>query len=290
VLGFLQQVFSGLALGSLYAIVAIGLVMIYKATRHLNFALGEMGMFATFTAGWLIAIGAPYWAAFSVVVIGSFALGIALERTLVRRVDTASPLASVCVLIGLMLIFNSLAGWMFGFTVRPFPSPFPAEPLFGNPFLSSHEIGALAATGAVVLGVYWLFERTPLGLQLRAAADNPIGSRLVGIRVGWMLAIGWGLSAAIGAIAGMMIAPLVFLEPNMMTGVMLYGFAAALLGGIDSPGGAVAGGLLLGVTETLAGAYLVASELKLTVALFAIIVVLMVRPTGLFGSKPVVRV
>jgi branched-chain amino acid transport system permease protein len=124
---------------------------------------------------------------------------------------------------------------------------------------------------------------------MRAAAQNPVSSRLVGIRVGWMLALGWGLAGAIGAIAGMMVAPTVFLEPNMMGGILLYAFAGALLGGIDSPGGAVLGGFIVGALENVVGAY-VGSELKLTVALAVIIGVLVVRPSGLFGKVHVTRV
>ena len=142
-----------------------------------------------------------------------------------------------------------------------------------------------------MLTLLWAFFRfTPLGLAMRAAAQNPGSSRLVGIRVAWMLALGWGLAAAIRAVAGMMVAPIVYLDPNMMAGVLLYAFAAALIGGIDSPGGAVIGGLLVGVLENVLGAYVVGNELKLGVALVLIIGVLLVKPSGLFGSVQVTRV
>jgi len=138
--------------------------------------------------------------------------------------------------------------------------------------------------------LYLFFRFTPLGLAMRATAQNPVSSRLAGIRVGWMLALGWGLAAAVGSIAGMMVAPIVYLDPNMMGGVLLYAFAAALLGGIDNPFGAVVGGLIVGVLENLMGAYVVGTELKLTVALVLIIGVLLVKPTGLFGRVFVTRV
>src|SRR4030095_1309324 len=138
--------------------------------------------------------------------------------------------------------------------VKPFPSPFPAEPLFGNHYLSSHGLGAIAITLVVVLSLWAFFRFTPLGLAIRAAAQNPASARLVGIRVGWMKALGWGLAAAIGAIAGMMVAPIVYLDPNMMSGILLYAFAAALVGGVDSPGGAAMGGFLGGGAENVLGA------------------------------------
>jgi len=214
---------------------------------------------------------------------------VAIERIIVRPVEDAPILVVVIVFIALLVIFNSLAGWIFSYTIKPFPSPFPAEPLFGNSYVSSHEIGSTAITLIVLLLLFVFFRFTPLGLAMRAAAQNPVSSRLVGIRVGWMLALGWGLASAIGAIAGMMIAPTVFLEPNMMGGVLLYAFAGALLGGIDSPGGAVLGGFIVGVLENVVGAY-VGTELKLSVALVLIIAVLVVRPSGMFGSVQVVRV
>jgi branched-chain amino acid transport system permease protein len=156
--------------------------------------------------------------------------------------------------------------------------------------VSSHEIGATAVT-LVVLTLLWGFFRfTSLGLAMRGAAQNPQSGRLVGIRVGWMLALGWGLAAAVGAIAGMMVAPTVYLDPNMMSGILLYAFAGALIGGIDSPGGAVLGGFLVGVLENLLGAYVIGNDLKLTVALVLIVGILIVRPAGFFGKIHVTRV
>jgi branched-chain amino acid transport system permease protein len=286
---FLHQVLSGLATGGIYASVALALVMIYQATHLVNFAQGQMAMFTTYLAWALLQAGVPYWGAFALTVVGAFALGVALERIVIRPVENAPILAVVIVFIALLVIFNSVAGWIFSYTIKPFPSPFPAEPLFGNSYVSSHELGSTAITLIVLLLLFAFFRFTPLGLAMRAAAQNPVSSRLVGIRVGWMLALGWGLAAAIGAIAGMMVAPTVFLEPNMMGGILLYAFAGALLGGIDSPGGAVLGGFIVGVLENVVGAY-VGTELKLTLALVVIIGVLVVRPSGMFGKVHVVRV
>jgi len=254
-----------------------------------NFAQGEMAMFATYLAWALLQAGVPYWGAFAITVASAFVLGVAIERIIIRPVENSPILVIVIVFIALLVIFNSVAGWIFSYTIKPFPSPFPAEPLFGNRFMSSHEIGSMAITLVVLLLLFAFFRFTPLGLAMRAAAQNPVSSRLVGIRVGWMLALGWGLAAAIGAIAGMMVAPTVFLEPNMMGGILLYAFAGALLGGIDSPGGAVLGGFIVGVLENVVGTY-VGSELKLTLALVVIVGVLVVKPSGLFGKVHVVRV
>ena len=285
----IHQVLSGLATGGIYASLALALVMIYQATHLVNFAQGEMAMFATYLAWTLIQHGMPYWGAFALTVLIAFAAGVLIERVVVRPVERAPVLSVVIVFIGLLVIFNSLAGWIYSYTIKPFPSPFPTQPLFGNSYVSSHELGSMGITLVVLLALFVFFRYTPLGLAMRAAAENPESSRLVGVRVGWMLALGWGLAAAIGAIAGMMVAPIVFLEPNMMGGILLYAFAGALLGGIDSPGGAVLGGFLVVVLENVVGAY-VGTELKLSVALVIIVGVLVVRPSGLFGKVHVVRV
>ncbi len=287
---FLHQVIAGLATGGIYASVALALVMIYQATHLVNFAQGEIAMFATYIAWTLIQTGMPYWAAFFLTVLIAFVMGVLIERIIVRPVEQAPVLSVVVVFIGLLVIFNSMAGWIYTYTIKTFPSPFPKEPPFGSRLVSSHELGAICVTLAVLALLYAFFRFTPLGLAMRAAAQNPESSRLVGIRVGWMLALGWGLASAIGAIAGMMVAPVVFLDPNMMAGILLYAFAAALVGGIDSPGGAVLGGFIVGVLENVLGAYVIGNELKLSVALVLIIGVLVVRPSGLFGKVHVTRV
>ncbi len=285
----IHQVFSGLATGGIYASVALALVMIYQATHLVNFAQGELAMFSTYIAWSLMQSGMPYWAAFFVTLAGAFVLGVLIERIVIRPVEDAPILSVVIVFIGLLVILNSLAGWIFSYTIKPFPSPFPTDPLFGNSYVSSHELGSIAITLVVLVLLFVFFRFTPLGLAMRAAAQNPQSSRLVGIRVGWMLALGWGLAGAIGAVAGIMVAPTVFLEPNMMAGILLYAFAAALLGGIDSPGGAVLGGFIVGVLENVVGSFL-GTELKLTVALVLIVGVLVIRPSGLFGKVHVTRV
>jgi branched-chain amino acid transport system permease protein len=287
---FIHQILAGLATGGIYASLALALVMIYQATHLVNFAQGELAMFATYIAWTLIDAGMPYWGAFFLTVAFAFVLGVVIERVVIRPVENAPVLSVVVVFIALLVILNSVTGWIYTYTIKTFPSPFPAQPLFGNKYMSSHEIGAIGVTLVVLLLLYAFFRFTPLGLAMRAAAQNPESSRLVGIRVGWMLALGWGLAAEIGSVAGMMVAPIVFLDPNMMGGVLLYAFAGALVGGIDNPWGAVIGGFLVGVLENVLGAFVIGNELKLAVALVLIIGVLTVKPSGFFGKVHVTRV
>ena len=287
---FLHQVFSGLATGGIYASLALALVMIYQSTNHINFAQGEMAMFSTYLAWSMINGGMPYWWAFLLTVLVSFAAAIIIERVIIRPVEHAPVLSIITVFVALLVIFNSVAGWIFTYTIKTFPSPFPEQPLFGNRYISSHELGSIGITLMVLVALFLFFRFTPLGLAMRAVAQNPLSSRLVGIRVGWMLALGWGLAAAVGAVAGMLVAPIVYLEPNMMAGVLLYAFAAALVGGIDNPFGAVLGGFMVGILENLIGAYVIGTELKLTVALVLIVGVLLFKPTGMFGKVFVTRV
>ncbi len=285
----LQQIFSGLAAGAIYASVALALVMIYRATDLVNFAQGEMAMFSTYIAWTLVNAGLPFWLAFIITLVVSFIGGMVIERVLIRPVESAPVLAAVVVTIGLLLIFNSVAGWIYSYTVQDFPSPFPDRPVFGA-LMTTRDLGVIAVTLFMLVLLFAFFRFTSTGLAMRAAAQNPESARLCGIPVGRMLAIGWGLAAAIGATAGIMVAPVLFLDPNMMGGVLIYAFAGALLGGITSPVGAVAGGLIVGVTENLVGTYLIASQLKLTVAFALIILVLVFRPNGLFGTAIVRRV
>ena len=287
--GLIHQIVSGIATGGIYASVALALVMIYQATHHINFAQGEMATFSTYLALTLINMGAPYWVAFFGAAILSFVIGLTIERILIRPMTNAPILSAVGVFVGLLLIINSLSGWFFDYTIKQFPTPFPDKPLFGG-FISGHQLGSTGVTLAVLIAVYLFFRHTSLGLSMRAAALNPVSSRLVGVRVGWMLALGWGLAAAIGSVAGCMVAPVVFLDPNMMSGILLYAFAGALLGGIDSPLGAVLGGFAVGVIENLGGAYLVGTELKLTLALVIIVTVLTIKPSGLLGRTVQSRV
>ncbi|WP_311030595.1 branched-chain amino acid ABC transporter permease [Mesorhizobium koreense] len=287
----IQQIVSGIATGAIYACMALAIVMIYQAIHHLNFAQGEMAMFSTFVAWQLLTWGMPYWLAFVLTVALSFAGGIIVERLVFKPIENAPVLSHVVVFIALFAIFNSLAGFIWNFEIKPFPSPFGSGALFGG-LMSPHQAGMIAVTLVVLVLLYIFFRFTRIGLAMRAAAANPESARLVGVRVSWMTALGWGMASAIGAVAGMMIAPVVFLEPNMMVSILLYGFAGAVLGGLTSPVGAVIGGLAVGVIENLAGTYIpvVGPELKLPVALFVIVAVLVVRPSGLLGRKIVQRV
>jgi branched-chain amino acid transport system permease protein len=286
----LHQIFSGLANGCIYGSIALALVMIYQSTHHINFAQGEMATFSTFVAWALMQSGWSYWAAFCATVAVSFAAGLAIQRIVLRPVEKAPVLTNVIVFIGLLVIFNALAGWIFDHTIKAFPSPFPQDSALATAYFSAHDLGSAAVMLGVLAALYGFLRFTKIGLAMRAAAQNPDSARLVGIRVSWMLAVGWGLAAAIGAVAGMMVAPVVYLDPNMMSGILLYGFAAALLGGIDNPFGAVVGGLIVGVLENLLGAYVIGTELKMTVALVLIVGTLTLRPNGLFGKAVVARV
>ncbi len=286
---FSQQIFSGFAAGAIYASLALALVMIYRATELVNFAQGEMAMFSAYIAWSLVNGGVSFWAAFVITLVVSFLGGMAIERVIIRPVENAPVLAAVVVTIGLALIFNSLAGWIYSYTVQDFQSPFPDRPVLGA-LITTRDLGVIGVTLVMLFLLFAFFRFTATGLAMRAAAQNPTSARLCGIPVGRMLAIGWGLAAAIGAAAGVMVAPVLFLDPNMMGGVLVYAFAGALLGGITSPVGAVIGGLIVGVTENLVGTYLIASQLKLTVAFALIILVLVFRPNGLFGTAIVRRV
>src|SRR5258708_872137 len=253
---FVQQVVSGLSTGGIYGSLALALVMIYRATDVVNYAQGEMAMFSTYLAWTMINAGLPYWVAFFATLTVAFVGGLLIERVVIRPVERAPLLTIVIVCIGLLVILNSVAGWIYSYIQKPFPSPFPQTPLrLGALIVGAHDVGAIGVTLVVLAFLYVFFRYTPLGLAMRAAAQNPVSSRLVGIRVGWMLALGWGLAALVGAVGGMMVAPIVFLDPNMMAGILIYAFASATLGGFTSPGGAVLGGFIVGVVENLVGTY-----------------------------------
>ncbi len=287
---FVQQVITGLATGGIYASIALAVVMIYQAIDHFNFSQGEMAMFSTFVAWQLIVWGVPFWIAFFLTVAVSFVAGLFLFRVILKPIHDGPALSQIVVFIGLLCIFNSLAGTLWDFTVKPFPSPFP-EGNIGSSLVSGHDLGMIGVTLAMLLAVYVFFRFSTMGLLVRAAAQNPASARLCGVRILWVTALGWGLAAAIGAVAGMLVAHKVFLEPNMMYSIIVYGFAAAVVGGLDSPGGAVVGGFLVGVIDNLCGVFVPAGdELKLTFALVLIVAVLMFRPTGLFGKRVVKRV
>ena len=290
---FAQQIAAGIREGSVYAGLALALVIIYRSTRVINFAQGEMATFTTFIAWSLMNQGLSFWAAFPIVLAIAFAGGVAVERLIIRPVENASVLTIVIITLGLALLLNGLMSMIWGGQNRQFQGPFSTRTIdLGGVPISVQDIGIVVTSLALVALLALFFRYTKLGLALRAAAVNRESSRLVGVRVSWMLALGWGIAAVLGAAAGMMIAPVVFLDPNMMQTILLYAFAAAVLGGLDSPLGAVVGGILLGVTITLLGRYVdfIGSTLKLPAALLLILVLLLVRPGGLFGKVAVRRV
>jgi branched-chain amino acid transport system permease protein len=290
---FAQQIAAGVREGAIYAGLALALVIIYRSTRVVNFAQGEMATFTTFIAWSLMNHGLSFWTAFPLVLAIAFTGGVAIERVLIRPVENASVITIVIVTLGLALLLNGLMSLIWGGGNRQFRGPFSTRTIdVGGVPISVQDIGIVVVSLVLVAVLALFFRYTKLGLALRAAAVNPDSSRLVGVRVGWMLAFGWGLAAVLGAVAGMMVAPVVFLDPNMMQTILLYAFAAAVLGGLDSPVGAVVGGLLLGVTITLLGRYVgfVGSTLKLPAALLLILLLLLVRPGGLFGRVAVRRV
>src|SRR5713226_897774 len=290
---FLQQILSGIASGGIFASLALALVLIYNAMGLINFAQGEMAMFATFIAFLLLDRGVSYWIAFPLTLAVAFAGGILIQRIVIRPLERAPVLTLVIVTIGLATLINGVAGFVFGYVPRSFPSPFSVQTVnVLGAFISYRDLGVIAVSGAVLLAIYLLLQRTTVGLAMRAAAHNPEASRLLGVRVSWMLALGWGLASAVGAVSGIMVAPIILLEPNMMQTIIIYAFAAAVLGGIESPLGAVIGGLIVGVTVNLAGTYVpfVGGDLQLAVALAIIIGVLVLKPNGLLGRPTVRRV
>lgn len=291
--GVTQQVVFGLATGGIYASLALALVLIYRAMEALNFAQGEMATFSTFIAwSMLTYLGWPYWLVFPLTVAVSILGGILLERVVIRPVERAPVLTVVLVTLGLFSIFNGVSGLIWGYVIKTFPSPFPFRAVsVGGIAISLQDLGLIAVSLVMLFILYLFFSRTRLGLAMRASALYPDSSRLLGVRVGWMLALGWGLAAGVGAVAGMLIAPVTALDPNLMQAVLLYAFTAAVLGGIESPLGAVIGGLAIGVLLALVGTYVPgANDLRLAIGLVIIVAVLIVRPGGLLGRAHVQRV
>jgi branched-chain amino acid transport system permease protein len=289
---FIQLVIDGIAIGSIYGALALALVLIFRSTGIVNFAQGEMAMFSTFVAWALVQGGLPLGLALLAALAASFVGGMLIERVIIRPVEGEDPLTILIVTLGLFILVNSAAGWIWGFNNRGFPRALPGGSTDVLGVRLSYESLGIVAVLLVVVGLLWLlFEKTKLGLAMRAAAANPASSRLVGINVGRTLAIGWGLAALLGALAGVLVAPQLFLDVNFMGGVLVYSFAAATLGGFDSPKGAVIGGWIIGVAETLAGDYIgfIGSDLTILVPLAIIFGVLLVRPNGLFGSPEAVR-
>jgi branched-chain amino acid transport system permease protein len=289
---FVQVVIDGWATGSLYGALAVAVVLIYRATGIVNFAQGEMAMFSTFIAWGLLQAGLPLGLALLATLAFSFVAGMLIERVIIRPVEGGEVLTLVIVTLGLYILVNSLAGWIWGFGNRAFPSVFgDGSFAVGGVDVPVESVGIVAVLIALVGILFAVFQRTKVGLAMRAVSINPDSSRLVGISVGRTLMIGWGIAALVGALAGVLIAPRLFLDVNFMGAVLIYSFAAATLGGFDSPLGALVGGWIVGIAEALAGTYVdfIGSDLKILVPLTVILVVLLFRPTGLFGSPEVAR-
>ncbi len=285
---FIQLVLAGTANGCIYGLLALALVLIYRSTHIINFGQGEMAMFSTYICWSFLNAGMGYWAAVPLTLALAFIAGLAVQRVLIRPVQNAPELTIVIVTLGLYLFFNSLALWIYSGVPKPFPLPTgirQASWEVNGIFIIPYHITLMAA-------LYVLFQRTKLGLGLRAAAAQPASSRLVGINVNWMLALGWGIAAAAGALAGVLSAPVVQLEPNFMATILIFAFASATLGGFDSPPGAVVGGIAIGNIVALGGRYIefIGTQLDIVLALVVIVAVLLIRPAGLFGRQVVQRV
>lgn len=293
---FAQQTVLGLANGGIYASLAVALVLIYRATEVINYAQGALATFTTYLAWQLIAWGLPYWPAFLLTLVIAFAGGMLVELVAIRPVERRGNVLTVVIAsIGLLIGLEGAVGWIWGSQVKFMPSAFPIRFYHvGGTAFSLQDLGTIAVSIAAVVVVSLFFRFTKVGLAMRAAAVRPAAARLVGVRVSWMLSLGWGLAAALGAVAGMMAAasPSVLLQPSMMDGVLIYAFAAAVLGGLESPAGAVIGGLAIGVMLNLLGSYVswVTPQLQLPAAFVLMLIVLLVKPSGLFGRTRVRKV
>ncbi len=280
-----QLIISGLAIGSLYALVALGLVMIYKASHVFNFAQGDMAMVSTFLTFTLLeTLRLPFLLAFPLAVVASFLLGAMFELCLLRPAKQPSPLGLIIITVGAQQILYGVAGWIWGHDTKAFPSPLSDVKIYrvGGLVISEVNLWILVVSLVLMLALLLFFRYAKLGIAIRAMSDNLTTARLMGARTSWLLSLTWGLASVLGAVAGILIAPITFLDPNMMLNPLLKAFAAATLGGMNSFAGAVVGGGSLGILENLVGGYLT-PELKDSVAFFVIILVLCVRPSGLLG-------
>ena len=291
---FAQLTVQGLAVGAVYGSLALALVLVYRATRVVNFAQGELAMATTYVAWQLIQWGLSYWEAFSATLAIAFVLGTVLQVVLIRPVQHRSVIAAVIVTVGLFILVDGVVDWIWGADLKFIPPPFGTRVYHvGGVSIARLYPGMLVVVLISVLLVWALFRFTKLGLGMRAAALRPSEAALVGVRVDWMLAIGWGLAAVLGAVAGLMAEPSQFvLQPTLMQPILVYAFAAAVLGGLESPVGAVVGGLAIGVSLNLVVQYVhpITSELQTPVAFAVLVVVLLVKPAGLFGRREVRRV
>lgn len=291
---FAQLTVQGLALGAVYGILALALVLVYRATRVINFAQGELAMATTYIAYQLIQWGLSYWEAFFATLAIALVLGTVLELALIRPVLHRSAIAAVIVTVGLFVLIDGIVNWIWGGDFKSMPSPFGTKIYHvGGVSVARLYVGMFVVVVIAVLLVWALFRFTKVGLGMRAAALRPAEAAFVGVRVEWMLAIGWGLAALLGAVAGLMTEPSQFLlEPTLMQPILVYAFAAAVLGGLESPAGAVIGGLAIGVALNLVVQYVpaITSELQTPFAFAVILAVLLIKPTGLFGHREVRRV
>jgi branched-chain amino acid transport system permease protein len=288
-----QQIVDGLATGSIYGALALALVLAHRATGVVNFAQGQMAVVSTFVAWSLTRSGLGVIAAIAVAVAFSLVFGAAVERLVMRRFERESPLIAVVATVGLLLLLNGVSSLIWGYDLKAFPPVFSSGTLrAGGAAVSITALGTFLVLVAAVLALYVLMMRTRLGLALRAVADNPDSSALSGLPVGHLLMVGWGLAAGLGAIAGCLVAPKLYLDPNMLAGVLVYALAAAVFGGFDSPLGAVVAAWIIGVSENLAATYIdvIGNDLRIAVPLLLTVLVLLLRPQGLFGRREVVRV
>jgi branched-chain amino acid transport system permease protein len=284
---FLDLTLNGISTGSVYAAVALALVLIWRATRIVNFAQGGMFMVSTFIASDVIASSGSYWLGFGVALASGLLLGGLVERVLVRRVESAPPLNAVIVTLGLLILLQALAGMIWGNTPRSFPPAFSIRgyEIGGTRVLfSPNDLFTVLVVIGVALVLRVLFQSTPLGLQMRASAFHPEVARMLGVRVGRMFTLGWALAAFVGSLAGVLIAPSVFVGPNQFDPILIFGFTAAVLGGLDNPVGGALGGVLLGLVLSYVSGY-EGSSLVTLAALVVLVAVLMVRPGGLFSSQ-----
>jgi branched-chain amino acid transport system permease protein len=283
---FLDLTLSGISIGAVYAAVALALVLIWRATRIVNFAQGAMLMITTFIASAVISSTGSYWLGFVVALAAGLVFGAAVERIVVRPVENAPPLNAVILTLGLYTLLVAVAGMIWGNTPRSFPAAFSLRgyEVGGTRLLfTPNDTFTVLVVVAVAVILALLFRLTSLGLQMRAAAFAPEVARMLGVRVGSMLTIGWALAAVVGALAGILVAPSVFLGPNSFDPILISGFVAAILGGLDSPPGAVIGGLVLGIALSYVSGY-AGSALAPLAALAILVLVLMARPGGLFAS------
>jgi branched-chain amino acid transport system permease protein len=285
-----QLLVNGLALGSLYALTAFGIVLIYKTTRIITFAQGETAMFSTFVAFTLLtALQLPFAVAFVLTLLFAALFGALIERLVLRHISTTTILNPVIVTVGLSLILLGGAGWIWGYEIRTFPAPVAGPPFrIGTVVVSQLNALTFGVTLALMAVLFAFFRYTPTGIAMRAVSQNQTAAQLMGISINRMNALGWGMGTAMGAVTGMLIAPLNYLDPGMMGDVALKAFAAAVVGGLTSLPGAVVGGLLLGIIDSVVGFEV--PELRNTIAFSLIVLVLVVRPGGLLGKHEIKKV